>query len=627
MFNFVEELLAAAKDIGSTRSATCTSDRKERTTLRGALSGPSLREHSVLVGLIAMSWLCPAATSAQPVDAAETKAPRVRDLAPVPSTMDRRPKPPCSPQRVADKLAELRAPITDMASSAVRIDCSLTLREGEVIKKRLLFMGNDASGVTVDGKGATIDGSKGTFNYNTSNAALMVEIASEEIQDPATGKRLWHRPVNVTLRNIKIKGSVAISGVTGVSSSDPNYVTIARDNAPSHIVFDHVTITGLGLPCGPDSGNCNLLYVYSGVGYFQMLNSEINGYTSEKAVNIYLDDTSYRNTFRNNTISATTLTREVIAIDGSSENIIVDNRFKVINGGGIFLYRNCGESGSVRRGTPSQNTIVNNIFFYDYLDAGSPAIVVASRNGRGTKTYTCPPNFFDLARFNVVMQNQIMPDRPSISDSSLLGAFIKVDRADVNAPNFIKENAIVDAVANRGAGCYISDGYPDFIRDGQFVNVFHTPTGEPVCRGYRLSCNDGVLIRSSDPTCQVSQVGSVDFECQANGNNNGCQRTVSVPKGKTIIGAKAACNLEFGTVSSTDLNGVPPNAVKVVRVSDNVSQGRCTLGDTRINSNQSAVSFIGLNQALSATGHVSFGCREHDANGGDCHIKGRLHFR
>lgn len=116
-------------------------------------------------------------------------------------------------------------------------------------------------------------------------------------------------------------------------------------------------------------------------------------------------------------------------------------------------------------------------------------------------------------------------------------------------------------------------------------------------------------------------MGYLDFECQANGNNAGCQKTAFVPAGKTIIGAKAACNLEFGTVSATDLNGVSANFVKVLRASDNVSQGSCTLGSTSIRSGQAVVSGInGLNRA-------SFGCRENDSNGGDCHIKGRLYHR
>lgn len=526
-------------------------------------------------------------------------------------TPERGPAQPCSPQKVAEQLAALRAPAT-AAAPAVKIECSLTLRSSDVITKRLVFLGDAASGVTVEGNGATINGDRGTFNYNLSNAALMVEIGAEEYRDPATGARHWKRPVNVTLRNLKIKGSVGIYGDAGVPTTNPDYVTLARNNAPRNIVFDRVTITGLGLPCGPNSGNCNLLYLYSGVSYFQLLNSEINGYTSEKAVNIYLDDTSYRNTFRNNTIHAATKSREVMAIDGSSENLIINNHFSALNHGGIYLYRNCGEEGSMRRGTPSHNTIVNNFFYYDKYDGADPAIFVASRNGKSTKTYTCPPNFFDQAQHNVVMQNQIR--KRSVGD------MIKVGRPDFNTPNYINYNETVTEKLERKAGCYISNGYQqDFIRDGEFINLFRNANGEPVCTGYRLTCHDGVLTQASDSTCRA--VGYLDFECQASNSNGGCQRTAFAPAGKTIIGAKAACNLEFGTVSATDLNGVFANFVKVLRASDNVSEGSCTLGSTSIRSGQAAVSGInGLTR-------LSFGCRENDANGGDCHIKGRLYYQ
>src|SRR5205085_2769913 len=120
---------------------------------------------------------------------------------------------------------------------------------------------------------------------------------------------------------------------------------------------------------------------------------------------------------------------------------------------------------------------------------------------------------------------------------------------EINTPNYINYNETVQTAIERKAGCYISNGYQkDFIRDGEFINLFRNANGEPICTGYRYTCHDGVLSQTSDTTCRP--VGYVDFECQATGNNNGCQKTAFVPAGKTIIGAKAACNLEFGTVSA-----------------------------------------------------------------------------
>lgn len=538
--------------------------------------------------------------------------------------IQRVPAPACSDAKTDSVRATARA-----AAPEILIDCSLTLRRPgwfnrrNVITKRLVFDGASASDVIVECNSATINGGPGTFNFDPRFAGFMVEIRSKEVKDPTTGAGTgrWLRPENITLRNCNIIGSVIVYGaLDSVPDTITDTVRFIRSSAPRNIVFDHVTITGLGLPCAELSTNCNLLYLHSGVSFFEMRNSEIKGSTSEKAANVYLDDMSFRNTFRNNIIHAATKSREMMAIDGSSENVIINNHFGVSNNGGIHLYRNCGEDNSPRQSTPSSNTIVNNVFFLRHVIT-TPSIFVASRNGRSTEKTRCPPNFFDNARFNVVMQNQIMPERPSVHDANFLGDLIKVGRPDVNTPNFIKDNEIVDAVTERRAGCHIRDGYPDFVQDGQFVNVFHTGTGEPVCRNFRLTCNDGVPIRSSDVTCQVSDVGQMDFQCFATGNNIACKKTVSVPAGKQIIGAKAVCNLEFGRVSSTDLNGASANFVKVLRASDDVSEGRCTLGRTSIQSGQAVVSGIhGLNSA-------SFECRERDKNGGDCHIRVRLFFR
>jgi hypothetical protein len=586
-------------------------------------------------------------------DATEIKVARSSDLAPPPVPTDARstdqttsaltfagnrgvdpatlpvaqiaPMPPCSEQKIAEVRARAGAVRHDgsFEPAFVFIDCSLTLRSSDVITKRLVFKGTRASGVTVEGNGATIDGGPGTPNYHPSYAVHMVEISSE----PTSDSRHWSPPVGITLRNCQIKGSVWVYGMTsGVDTDDREYVTLARNNAPHNIVFDNVTITGQGLPCAPKSTDCTPLYLHAGVNNFQLLNSTINGKVDRKAVGIYLDDVTYRNTFRNNRIEPDTDGREVMSLDGSSYNTIINNFFSSLDHGGIYLYSNCGEEGSERRGRPTHNTIINNVFYYDKYDGDNPAIFVASRNGNSRY---CTGVYFDEAKFNVVMQNQIfkLPVSDVILRHPITGmvigvrrGMIRVGHPEVNTPNYINYNETVTAEIERKAGCYINNGYQkDFIRDGEFINLFRNANGEPICTGYRLTCHDGVLTQASDSTCRP--VGYADFECQASGSNSGCQRTVFSPAGKTMIGAKAACNLEFGTVSVTDLNGMSANFVKVLRASDNVSEGSCTLGSTSIRSGQAAVSGInGLTR-------LSFGCRENDSNGGDCHIKGRLYYQ
>ena len=74
--------------------------------------------------------------------------------------------------------------------------------------------------------------------------------------------------------------------------------------------------------------------------------------------------------------------REVMAIDGSATNTIVGNRFLRAGYGGIYLYRNCGEGGTVRHQTPQRNVIENNFFDLKDLHPGSYGIWLGSRQGR-----------------------------------------------------------------------------------------------------------------------------------------------------------------------------------------------------------------------------------------------------
>ena len=130
------------------------------------------------------------------------------------------------------------------------------------------------------------------------------------------------------------------------------------------------------------------------------------------------------------------------------------------------------------------------------------------------------------------------------------------------------------------------------------------------------SCTDGELPRSQTSGCRIKKV---DFSCQVSGNNNGCQKVVACPSGKKLVGAKAACNLEFGTVSSNALQPILPNLIKVLKASDKVSAGSCHVGGNKLQSGQKE---IAINESSPS---VAIGCKEHDKNGGDCHIKGILY--
>ena len=111
----------------------------------------------------------------------------------------------------------------------------------------------------------------------------------------------------------------------------------------------------------------------------------------------------------------------------------------------------------------------------------------------------------------------------------------------------------------------------------------------------------------------------ISFDCRVAGNNDGCNARAAYREGKTVVAAVAACNLEYGTVSERELARVFRDTIRVVRASDRVSAGECRVGDNSVSSG--AVSIHGVNGSSA----VSVGCKEHDNNGGDCHIKGTLH--
>jgi hypothetical protein len=81
----------------------------------------------------------------------------------------------------------------------------------------------------------------------------------------------------------------------------------------------------------------------------------------------------------------------------------------------------------------------------------------------------------------------------------------------------------------------------------------------------------------------------------------------------------AACNLEYGSVTTTQIAAIPGNDLRIVRASDQVSSGSCHAGSASISSGEAVIE-----RELSG-GRVYFGCSEYDENGGDCHVRGELY--
>jgi hypothetical protein len=183
---------------------------------------------------------------------------------------------------------------------------------------------------------------------------------------------------NVTIKRCKINGSIRTIGLgsngeaKGVkeSSTSLGHTARAQAAAPRNTKLYDLTITGHGripLYLGPGTTNASLV------------DSTINGRSDSVA--IYLDAESASNILRNNSISIASPPREIIALDGSANNQLIGNTIAPASNGAIFLYRNCGEGGTVRHQAPQNNLIAGNTINLSGLSWNNHGIWLGSRNG------------------------------------------------------------------------------------------------------------------------------------------------------------------------------------------------------------------------------------------------------
>lgn len=412
----------------------------------------------------------------------------------------------CTQQKI-DEILTTATP----TSSSVLVECNLSLTQQDVVTKKLIFKGAAASGVTLDCHGATLRRAAGM-----ADETRLLITSRQKI----TGA--WEAPENIAIRNCMIEGMVLVRGMA-LNGEDKNLTESSRKqghtervqaNAPNGIVFDHDTFIGQGaIP----------IYFSPGVHDSSILNSTIGGRSNSVA--IYFDAESARNTIKGNRIDTDTRSdnellagtlnavrflgssigintdslpnpyRELIAIDSSAGNRVLDNRFGNLNHGGIFLYRNCGEGGNIRQQTPHGNEIINNVFYYDEFDGSVPAIWLSSRNGKSSycdqdKGYPLGSSLSDLdyATGNFVAQNQFYKFEPA-----------KMIR-DNAGNNFIEANNLVQIPITRKAGCFYKDGRPSrLILDGAKVR-YTSDSDKDSCTLHVLECNDGT-IKDSATAC------------------------------------------------------------------------------------------------------------------------------
>jgi len=305
----------------------------------------------------------------------------------------------------ASKLQEIVAPATS-SNAFVRVDCNLNLKPGDVITKQLVYEGAGASNLTLNCNNAKLKGNDGV-----NDGKDMITVKS--IQDGSA----YSRPEHIKISGCIVEGSMRVMGLGPngeaenvlLSSLSSDHTARAQQAAPRNIEFINLAI---------HSKNRIPLYFSPGVTYSKILDSVFKG-TSGSVV-IYLDAESAYNIIKNNEFNVTTKSREVIAIDGSANNQVLNNRFFGLNNGGIFLYRNCGEGGTIRHQTPSYNVISNNYFFYNKYDGKLPSIWLSSRDGaknyceldKGYAFGSSESNR-DHASSNIISNNKIQKLSPS----------------------------------------------------------------------------------------------------------------------------------------------------------------------------------------------------------------------
>lgn len=263
-----------------------------------------------------------------------------------------------------------------------------------------------ASEVSLDCRGAVIRGSGGGVgiliespadvtmsdvtvrNCRTEGFLNGMKVTRAGFRELAAGVEYDH-----ALRDVVIRDST-VSDSRGVGIFVDGYVT-------------RVTLTGLAVQRAGSAG----IYLETG--------SRAN----TVAHNLILD-----NGFRENgpggslfELDGTTLAywgtgREGLAIDGSSDNVVLGNYFRGNSAGGVFLYTNCGEYPDraryfERRYPSDRNVISTNVF-----DGGWHGVWVGSRMGENVFPMQCTNEPFfeapfvtyilDRAADNVVTNNQ-----------------------------------------------------------------------------------------------------------------------------------------------------------------------------------------------------------------------------
>lgn len=211
-----------------------------------------------------------------------------------------------------------------------------------------MIVGPEHSGQILDGGGAALAG-------DALSDAMVVRSLPE---DGYLGGGAWRRPEDIIIRNWIIHGSIRLYGLgqngeaEGVraSSLKEGHTQRAQAAAPRKIAIENCRFEGRGrIP----------VYIAPGCTEVVVRGCVFTGRSVATA--IYLCAETAHCLIEGCTFDMR-LGREVIAIDGSAHNTITGNWFTRSSRGGIYVYRNAGEGGTVRHQAPVDNLIAGNRF-------------------------------------------------------------------------------------------------------------------------------------------------------------------------------------------------------------------------------------------------------------------------
>jgi len=527
----------------------------------------------------------------------------------------------CSPEKILE--------IRSADEKEVVIDCrlNLDLSARETLTKRLRFIGSAASGSSLRCNGAVLNAKVSIESRAVSSRGVLVK--------DSYGYQVWDPPTNIALDACRINGYVHVRTGPDYSIPDDFKLELWRSSRDARPGSDHVARMRAGAPSDVRVTNSSIqtdgnaaVYIYQGVKGFQLVNSTIYG--TAKSIAIYLDAESANALIKDNVISVAA-PRELIAVDTSEGNRIINNRLEnLLDRGGVFVFRNCGEchsplaleqdgddkickvgTGNVRHTQPSHNEIINNVYTTGGNNSALKAgIWIGSQGGRPTYcnadsdvAFGSGASDYDHAHHNVVMQNQII--------ARSLGSSIIDDPWPNAYHNFVSRNLTTDNTVDREAGCFLRTGYStDFLENDQQAAVIE---GKGASACVVKACTDG--IRSNVSSCSMT---SVPFVATASNTNATASTVAKCPTGMTAVGVTAACDLEHGSITSAELASVDPGKLQVLTPSDQVSDGLCSVGGTSQSKGEVQLRGGPSVKELKAT------CRERDSDGGDCQIRGTL---